>query len=407
MIPAEIWMVFLFALGASVGSFLNVVVYRLPLEMSVVKPGSHCPLCKKAIAWYDNIPIFAWLLLRGRCRHCGAGFSIQYPMVELLTALLFVGLYWVYFRADLRGVLPGFEQGGWLVYGGHIVLVCVLLASSLIDAKHWIIPLSVSYLAAVVGVVLSMIWPYWLEVEPGQLWRLVPYATAKSGAAGLGAALGLAAGLIMLKLGLLKRSFAQLDEAHAKLAETTENGPTEDPGDLIDQSGIGINVRREMMLEVGFLSPAVMGGLIFMWILTAGGGESGLSRWWQEIIQQKWLAGLLGSIFGFMIGGGIVWATRILGTLSFGREAMGLGDVHLMAAAGAVLGWVSPTIAFFVAPFFGLGWAVARLALQGSREIPYGPFLSMGTLAVMVFYEPIVNYFINAFTAAGGMAWNG
>jgi leader peptidase (prepilin peptidase)/N-methyltransferase len=116
------------------------------------------------------------------------------------------------------------------------------------------------------------------------------------------------------------------------------------------------------------------------------------------ITEQKWLTGLLGSVFGYMIGAAVVWATRILGSLAFGKEAMGLGDVHLMAAVGAVLGWASPTIAFFVAPFIGLGWAVARLLLHKEREIPYGPFLSVATLIVMIWHDPIVNYFLQAFT---------
>jgi len=88
----------------------------------------------------------------------------------------------------------------------------------------------------------------------------------------------------------------------------------------------------------------------------------------------------------------VVWATRILGSLVFGREAMGLGDVHLMAAVGAMLGWQSPTVAFFLAPFFGLGFAVLRLVIHRTREIPYGPFLSMATVLVMICHDAIVEY---------------
>ena len=151
-----------------------------------------------------------------------------------------------------------------------------------------------------------------------------------------------------------------------------------------------------MIQEIIFLLPVLGGGVIFMYILT---GSGTLGNWWESLIfQQKWLSGLLGSVFGFMIGGGVVWATRIFGSLAFGREAMGLGDVHLMAAVGAMLGWMSPTIAFFLAPFMGLSWALARLIIHRTREIPYGPFLSAATLIVMLTHDIIVKYFLQAFT---------
>ena len=356
LIPQEILMVFLFSLGASVGSFLNVVAYRLPEGLSLVLPGSFCPVCKQPIGWYDNIPIISWFVLRGRCRGCRADFSIQYPLVEFLTAVLFLGFYWLYFVEGVRGDMPAIEQGGWLI--------------------------------------LSMIWPYVLDVEADRLWRLVPYATAKISAVAIGAVLGLVVGLGMLKFGVIKYSFA-------KLRALEEEESAESTGEIFQpHEELGINVRLEMLWEIAFLTPAVVLGLIFMAILT---GDSEVGRWWSAIIlEQKWLAGLLGSVFGFMIGGAVVWATRILGSLGFGKEAMGLGDVHLMAAVGAVLGWCSPLLAFFVAPFFGLGWALARLVIHRKREIPYGPFLSMGTLVVMVLHDHIVDYFAQAFNTLPG-----
>jgi leader peptidase (prepilin peptidase) / N-methyltransferase len=397
-------MIFLFMLGASVGSFLNVVIYRLPLEMSLISPGSHCPSCKHPIAWYDNLPIIAWFLLRGRCRHCQGSYSIRYSLIELLTAILFVSLYWAYFQGGVRQAMPPFEQGGWVIYAGHIVLICVLLASTMIDAEHWIIPLSVCYTGAIVGFLLSAIGPYWVETEPGIVCQLLPWATAKMGSVALGAVFGLIIGFLLIKSGLLKRSFED-----AESVDQPENRQEASPGDsgqsptptvqeYLQAQAHQFSARREMVREIAFLAPAVVLGLVFMWFL-AGDSESGLTRWWHQIIiSQKWLAGLLGSVFGFMIGAAVVWGTRILGSLAFGREAMGLGDVHLMAAVGAVLGWSSPTIAFFIAPFFGLGWALARLLIHRSREIPYGPFLSAATVVVMIFHDPILAYFTRAFT---------
>ena len=87
--------VIVFLIGASVGSFLNVCVYRLPLEKSVLWPGSRCGSCYQPIRWYDNIPLLSYWLLRGRCRDCGATFSARYFWIELLTALGFVGLFYI------------------------------------------------------------------------------------------------------------------------------------------------------------------------------------------------------------------------------------------------------------------------------------------------------------------------
>ena len=86
-------------------------------------------------------------------------------------------------------------------------------------------------------------------------------------------------------------------------------------------------------------------------------------------------------------GCAVVWATRILGTLAFGKEAMGLGDVHLMGAAGAIIGPAFITVAFFIAPFFGLLWALYQMFFKKTRQIPYGPFLSLGIFAVMIFHD--------------------
>jgi len=103
--------------------------------------------------------------------------------------------------------------------------------------------------------------------------------------------------------------------------------------------------------------------------------------------QHPVIAGLLGSMWGYFVGCGIVWVVRILGTLAFGREAMGLGDVHLMGAAGAVVGPLFVVVAFFIAPFFGLAWAGSQMFFKKIRQIPYGPFLSLGVFAVMILHD--------------------
>ncbi|MGH9221989.1 MAG: prepilin peptidase, partial [Vicinamibacterales bacterium] len=140
-----IWLVYAGLLGACVGSFLNVVIYRLPLEQSLVSPPSRCPQCGYRLAWYDNVPIVGWLLLGGRCRKCRNRISIQYPLVELITALLFVLVVWLT------------PAGPLLV--SRLLLVCILIALFGIDLEHQILPNSITLPGIAAGVLLSTIAP--------------------------------------------------------------------------------------------------------------------------------------------------------------------------------------------------------------------------------------------------------
>ena len=100
------------------------------------------------------------------------------------------------------------------------------------------------------------------------------------------------------------------------------------------------------------------------------------------------------ALFGYVIGALWIWGMRILGTLAFGRLAMGMGDVHILAAVGAVTGWIVPCVVFFVAPIFGLLWALRLWAAKAQRELPYGPWLAAATLAVLLFHDSIVGFFV-------------
>ncbi len=126
-----------------IGSFLNVVIYRVPAEKSIVTPGSHCG-CGQPIKWYDNIPVLSWLLLRGRARCCGRAFSFRYPFIELLTSALFLAC-WLRFS-------PGVAACGW-------VLVSALICATFIDLDHLIIPDVFTLGLGVVGVALSVLVP--------------------------------------------------------------------------------------------------------------------------------------------------------------------------------------------------------------------------------------------------------
>ena len=132
-----------FVIGLCVGSFLNVVIYRVPRRESVVRPRSHCPACEAPIADRDNIPVLSWMLLRGRCRSCGARISVRYPLVELGTAVLFVAAA---VRLGATWQLPAF-----------CVFFASLLAISVIDLDHYIIPNRVIYPTLAVTIPLLVV----------------------------------------------------------------------------------------------------------------------------------------------------------------------------------------------------------------------------------------------------------
>ena len=145
MTPPALYIVAAALFGLCIGSFLNVVIYRLPLGQSLATPPSRCRTCGYSLRWFDNIPVLSWVLLRGRCRQCGTRVSWQYPVVELVTGALFVLVVW------LTPVGP--------LMASRLLLVCILIALFGIDLEHQILPNSITLPAIAIGVLLSLIAP--------------------------------------------------------------------------------------------------------------------------------------------------------------------------------------------------------------------------------------------------------
>ncbi len=226
--PLVVFSVFVF--GAMVGSFLNVVIWRLPRGESIVWPGSHCPACEQPIRWYDNLPILSWLLLRGRCRRCGARIDARYVFVEGLTAVLAV--------ACLMAFGPSFQAVR------AFVLCALLVALTYIDLTHWLLPHALTWTGIVVG-----------------------------------------------------------------------------------------------LASAGFVR---------------GGGRD------------AWVASALGAGLGFAV----FWILRTVGTRIFGREALGFGDLFLLAMLGAFLGWEALPLIVFLSSLQGS--VVGLVLLATGRGEPGG-----------------------------------
>jgi len=145
-IPLPVACVFIAVLGAIIGSFLNVVIHRLPREQSITLPASACPSCGKTIKAYDNIPIISFLILGGRCRACRARISVRYPIVEALTALLFAAVTW---HDGISWALP-FD----------LAFVAIMIALVFIDAEHMILPNAITYPGIVFALAARIAIPY-------------------------------------------------------------------------------------------------------------------------------------------------------------------------------------------------------------------------------------------------------
>jgi leader peptidase (prepilin peptidase)/N-methyltransferase len=228
------------ALGLALGSFVNVLIVRLPAGESTLRPGSRCPRCGSRVRWIHNVPLVSWLVLRGRCASCQARIGWQYPVVELATAAIWIG------HAAVWGATPRALSGA--------ALLTFLLAIAIIDARHYLIPDELSLGGLAVGFLLSIL-----------------------------------------------------------------------PG-----------------------SPSVP--------------ESAI---------------------GSIVGGGLLWIVAIVGSATLGREAMGGGDIKLMAMLGAFLGWQGALLTIFLGALFGT-LVFLPIAWRSDRLVPFGVFLALG--AVTDFY---------------------
>ncbi len=335
---------------------------------------------------------------------------MRYPIVETVTALLFVGYYIAYFMLQWRACCPQpqmaftwYDQFGimhmvtrpvvwainqsWPIYFLYMILISGLLAASLIDAELYIIPVQIPWCIAAIGLVVHSIVDH--PTLPGSL-NLVGTFGRTTLALSAGSALGLIVSMTLWAMGIIPTSFPEgepmleverqeiqdeMDRAKraGELTEFEPLPPRFTPG----------QIRREISREMLFLLPPLILGGAFV---AAAIYLPTIGRRLDQGEQIDGLTGLLGSLLGAMAGAFTVWIVRILGTLAFRKVAMGLGDVHLMFGVGAVIGAEGAVLAFFIAPFFGILVALYTLIVRRSREIPLGPYLSLATAIVMLFY---------------------
>ena len=346
-----------FLLGAAIGSFLNVSIYRLPRDISVKEPRrSFCPACKTQIPWQQNIPIVSWLVLRGRCAKCGSKIAFRYFGVELLTALLFLAV-WEFFP--------------WKIAIAYWVFVSVLLIATFVDLEHFIIPDQITIGGTVAGIVASVIVPELMSADT----RLA--ALVRSG---LAAAFGYVILWIVLEGGKIAFGKKRVKLDGPTLFTWTRHG---DDADFIvgeERSLWSDYFAREkdrllLHCDEAKIDNRVVGNEIleFHYNRVRLGGE-------------EFVLDTVDQISG------------IVRELEIPREAMGRGDLKFLAAIGAFLGWRGVLFSIFAGSVAGSLVGLATLIVGKrvwSAKLPFGPYLALGALIWMFFGERFLQWYFH------------
>lgn len=479
------WSALIIALGLCVGSFLNVVIYRWPRDLSIRRPlWSFCPSCRSTLHWRDNLPVLSYVLLRGRCRYCRTPISLQYPLVELATAFSFLLIYDAFFVARLREGISD-VTADWPMLMAHWALAAGLVVLTVMDLEAYLVDIRVTWILTALGLLLHAIWtPMTSTLGDGWI-RPGPYQAAVAVAAAVGLAIGAALWLrrepieppppeeplsqagppspdqtnpetpatpnvepqsppvshrwAFALLGLLivaayvAAIVWQDYQTMVRIAEPARDAagrltwrapPAVDPA--VIRTGVGLAVlfvamvlfashphpdedqgiveaidseavdaRRNALRELGFLGPAIL--LIAATVFVLAGSPPLVHRvdtvlHWQPLGEWQPFWGLATALVGWTIGGTLAWLTRILGTLGLGKEAFGMGDVHIMAAIGAIAGGTVAFIGFFAASLLALLGMVVILFRRQGRALPYGPWLALACFIIAIYQDKILGY---------------
>lgn len=352
----DVILVFSAVLGAVVGSFLNACIHRVPRGLGLLNPRrSFCPGCNRTIPWYENLPVLSWLLLRGRCAGCGWRIPARYVVVELLTAALFVAIWWRF---------------GWPVAVVWWVFAGLLVAATFIDFEHMIIPDGITLGGVVAGIVFCVLVPQ--VIGAGVWWR-----------GGLESVVGAIAGFGVL--------FLVVEGGKRVFGKKRHRFPDPEPfewfregnavrvtlgGESFDWWDVFSRERDEM--RVVLEGAAVVDGR------ESGGGELVFTHDTLTVDGVGIPLSEVGHVSGRMR------------SIVIPREAMGFGDVKFLACIGAFVGWQGVLFTLFAGSVAGSVAGIAGMFLQRDRSgarIPFGPFLALGALVWVFGGNALVDWY--------------
>ncbi len=347
-LPFHLWTLELTLMGLLVGSFLNVVIYRMPLGKSVVRPPSHCPHCDYRIPIWLNLPVVSWIHLRGRCAHCHAPISPRYLVVEALTGVAFF-LTWLNWGHE---------------HPGKAIALCVLwsglLAATWIDLEHFIIPDEITLGGIGAGLLLSAIAPALHSTET----RILAVFSSIGG-------ILFGAGLVYGVLRLGKLLFGRLK---IRLEPGTRV--------VFHETGLVLPEDNIPYEELFYRSTDAV---------VCHGERIELAT--RSYVDQPVRLELQRNPPRLQIGSETLnaeeepWMAVTTGFMTLPREAMGLGDVKLMAAIGAFLGWEATVFSLMGSALLGSLVGLGLIAV-GKRDwqarLPYGPFIAVAAVIWVV-----------------------
>lgn len=374
-IPLELRLAALFLAGVVLGSLVNLGIYRLAWDARNISPWSPAPEEVPPRRWYDRLPVIGWLFLRRERSHWGRGFWIRPLLIELATGAGLALLYVWEIRGDLVPLqAAGFNPAALAAqamlhqqFVSHALLILLMVVATFIDFDEKTIPDWITVPGTLAGLLLAALWPSSLptslvlgpppamnavKLEP--LWLTSPLAWPAS--------LSDAPGLALALFCYWGWCFAILDKRWI-----LRHGW---------KKAFGYLYRSIVRVPWWYLAPAlaVLGTPLIVAAWLAGG-----ALW----------AGLLTSLCGLAFGGGLVWAVRIIGHSALRQEAMGFGDVTLMAMIGTFVGWQGALLTFFFAPFAALVIAVAQFLFTRRHDIAFGPYLCLSALYVLLQWPEI------------------
>lgn len=376
-LPLELRLVLVFVLGTCIASAANWAIYRLAWNRRSIGPWIAPETGAPARRFADRLPILGWLGLRRETALHGPGFWVRPMLLEILTGVGFVALYW--WETVALGLLPAgtphpvpmeIQTVLHLQFAAHCVLIGLMLAASMIDVDEMTIPDEITVIGTMAGLLMAAAWPWSLlptvvQGDGGRIGLDFLHLTSPSNwparldGAPRGAPLGLGLACWWFWCAALTPRTWYSRHGWLRAAQLCWARMVRHP-----------STRRVLrMAIIGSLAIAMV------WYRGASGWE-----------------GLLSALVGMAAGGGLIWAVRLIGAAVLRREAMGFGDVTLMAMLGAFLGWQSCLVIFFLAPVAGLAIALLRLILFRDREVPYGPFLCLAALFTIIRWDAVWSY---------------
>jgi len=380
-----IWFLPAFLIGACIGSFLNVVIYRVPLGLSVNEPKrSFCPKCKHEIPMRLNVPLISWLWLRGKCANCRAPIAFRYFAVELIGALLFCAI-WGFARTALPlGNILELQIGVILPLW---IMAALFISITFIDAEHMVIPLSFTWAASIAGLAAAALWPRLPDLaEWATAGRFKPVLMDGIKQSVIGWVVGFCGLWTVVRLGKMAFGNKKMEFPNPVAWKLVEPANEEDPiwfemnGERTAWWDIFFRKTDRLIVEASELrldgEPVQAGTLLIR--------ETGI-----ELPDGRKLA---------------IEEVKALDGLAaravIPREAMGMGDVHLMGSIGAFFGWTGVFFSLFAASLYAIVTAVLARVGFGMR-LPFGPFLILGAFTWMFGGWRIAQWYFE--TLIGGM----